>query len=101
MATILGSGVMVGGVLYFVRRALERRITEREAQIHREKQMRTQRARIEDELYHAYGRMLFWLYRSVTTGEHNGELDKAWQAVNTAEQKKKVLDREILSEHVQ
>ena len=45
--------------------------------------------------------MLFWLYRSVVTGTHNGELDEAWRAVDEAERKKKILDREILSEHVQ
>ena len=101
IVTILGSGVMVGGVLYFTRRALERRISEKETQVQREKQMRTQRAQVEDELNHAYGRMLFWLYRSVVTGTHNGELDEAWRAVDAAERKKKILDREILSEHVQ
>lgn len=99
--SVLGSGVMVGGVLYFTRRALERRITEREAVQKREKELKTQRARVEEELNAAYGHMLFWLYRSAVTGQHGDELEEAWQAVCAAKSRKKTLDREILSEHVQ
>lgn len=53
---------------------------------------------IDDELQHANGRLFFWLYKAIITGNHNGDLEKAFERLQEVEQKKKDLDRRIIAE---
>ena len=94
---VVGSGGIVGILFYFLRRYLENRLKSNEDEEKRRKNIRIRRMQIDDELHHCYGRLLFWLYRAITTNTHNGELDAAFANLEEAEAKKKDLDREIIS----
>lgn len=96
LAVVGGSGI-VGILFFFLRRYLEKRLKTNEDKEKRQRDIRIRRMQIEDELHHCYGRLLFWLYRAVTTNTHNGELDAAFANLERAENKKKDLDREIIS----
>ena len=45
------------------------------------------------------GRLFFFVHKAIVTGQHNGDLEAAWEEYQEAEKKKKALDREILAEN--
>lgn len=96
-AAVGGSG-LVGLLFYLLRRYMEKKLTALEDAAHNRRTARIKRTQIEDEMTHAYGRLLFWLYRSIATGQHNGELDAAYEALQVAEARKKEWDRRIIAE---
>lgn len=96
LAIVGGSGI-VGLMFFFIRRYLENRLKENEDEEKRRREIHMRRVQIEDELHHAYGRLLFWIYRAIVTKTHNGELEAAFRELQAAEQKKKDLDREIIA----
>jgi hypothetical protein len=97
LSLIGGSGI-VGILFYFLRRYIEGRLKRSEECDEHHKDQRLRRLRLEDEKDHAEGRLLFWLYKAIVTGHHNGDLDKAMDTFLDAESRKKELDREILAE---
>ncbi len=98
LGTVCGGSGLVGLLFFFLRQYIDKRIQAAEKEEAKRKETRKKRLKIDDELQHAYGRMFFWLYRAITTGQHNGELEAAFQRLQEAEQKKKDLDREILAD---
>lgn len=97
LGAVLGGSGAVGFGFYFFRRYIENRLKTAEDQAKSRRAVRMKRVQIEDELRHCYGRMFFWLYRWAITGSRNGELDSAFQDLETAEERKKQLDREIIA----
>ena len=93
---ILGSSGIIGLAFFLLRKYIEKRLTENERDIQKRREYRIKRMQIEDELHHAYGRLFFWMYRAVKSGQSNGELVEAFQALEDVEVRKKDLDREIL-----
>lgn len=45
------------------------------------------------------GRVLFWLHHAIVKGEHNGELEEAFENLQRAEAHKKEMDREVLAKY--
>lgn len=43
----------------------------------------------DEEITHATGRVLFWLHHAIVKGEHNGELEEAFENLQRAEAHKK------------
>lgn len=97
-AVVGGSGI-VGLLFYFIRKYIEDRLSGKEAEDKRKKEQRIKRAAVDDELQHCQGRLFFWTYKAIVTGQHNGDLDKAFSEYQIAEQKAKALDREIIVEN--
>ena len=97
LTAAVGSSALAGAIICFARRGLEKRITEKEQRVEKERELRIRRRELDAEVMSAYGSLLFWLYRAVTTGSHNGELEKAMQTVVEAEKKKEELDRQTIS----
>lgn len=48
---------------------------------------------------HFTGRVLFWLHHAIVKGEHNGELEEAFENLQRAEEHKKEMDREVLAKY--
>ncbi|MDR1160162.1 MAG: hypothetical protein LBK69_06000 [Syntrophomonadaceae bacterium] len=97
IAAVLGGSGIIGIALYFIRRWLEQKLSASEEVRALRTQNRLLRARLEDELHHAQGRVLFWLHRAIVTGTPNGELEEAFNALQTVEGKIKEHDREIVA----
>lgn len=99
LITFLGSGLIVGMFIYYIRRYIDKALDKREKEENRKTEMKKRRRTVEDELWHSAGRLFFWINRFVETGEHNGELKSAYDNFESAEAKKKQLDRDIIAEH--
>ena len=96
-AGIFGSGGLLGLFFFVVKRYLQNKLDERDQKEKEKAQLRLERSKIEKELWHALGRLLFWINRAIVTGTHNGELEKAFEDFQAAEEKSKELDMEILA----
>lgn len=99
LGAALGGSGMVGMLFFLLRHYIEKRLNKAEREEVKHREARIRRNQIEDELDHAYGRLLFWQYRAIVTGQHNGELDKAFTDMQEAERRKKELDRAIIAEN--
>ncbi|HIQ61704.1 MAG TPA: hypothetical protein IAD31_08960 [Candidatus Enterenecus faecium] len=91
-----GSGV-TGLAMGYLRRYIDRRLEQGEAEAQLRQEHRQRRQEVEDQLHHAYGRCIFWLNHAVTKPPANGELAQAMDKLTQAEEAKKKLDREILA----
>lgn len=96
---LIGGAGLVGLIFAFIRRYIEKRLTKREDEDKKKREQRLNRIKTEDELIHCQGRLFFWMHRAITTGQHNGDLEKAFENYQAAEKKRKDLDREIIAEH--
>jgi len=83
-------------VFYYMRRFIDKRLSGREQEDAKRREQRARRLIVEDQLEHATGRLLYYIHRAIVTGQHNGELEAAWEDYQAAEQRSKELDREIL-----
>ena len=99
LSAIIGGSGMCGLIFFFMKRYIEKRLNEREAQEAQEAELRRRRRRVNDKIQHATGRTLFWIVKAIETGEHNGDLKKSFEDLQTAEEEGKELDREILAKH--
>lgn len=96
-AGLFGSGGLLGLFFFVVKRYLQKKLDERDEKERVKTEIRLERSQIERELWHAMGRLLFWIHRAITTGSHNGELEKAFEEFQAAEEKSKALDMRILA----
>lgn len=110
IGAVVGGGGITGIVFYFMRRYIENKLnakdeekkkieTKRLKDEARKKEQRIKRMRVDDELQHCEGRLFFWLHKAIVTGSHNGDLEEAFKAYQSAESEKKELDREIVAEN--
>lgn len=93
-----GSGGVAGLIFYFLKKWIENKLTAAAQEADRKQQIRQERMKIDDELQQSYGRMFFWLHYAVTKNTANGELERAFERLQNAEEKKKNLDRKSICE---
>lgn len=96
LGAVVGGSGLVGLAFAYMRRFIDKRLDSREKEDAKRREQRTRRLTLEDELEHAMGRLLFYIHKAVVTGQHNGDLEAAWNDYQEAERKVKALDREIL-----
>lgn len=101
ISAVAGSALTATIFQWWVKNTLDRVQAHRDAELKR----RRERYAIEDEYDHCVGRVLFWLKHGAQKHEQgdqrgywNGELEKAFGALEDAEAKKKEIDREQLAE---
>jgi hypothetical protein len=99
ISTIIGGSGIVGIAFYFIRKRMEQKLDSKESEQQKRKAQRIQRIKVEEELQHCEGRLFFWVHKAIVTGQHNGDLEAAFEAYQEAEQAKKDLDREVLAEN--
>lgn len=98
IGALVGGSGLVGLLFFYLRYFIDKRLKEREAEDAKRRVTRLRRRKVEDEWYHATGRLFFFVHKAIVTGQHNGDLEASWQAFQHAEELKKDLDREILAE---
>jgi len=97
-ALVGGSGIC-GVAFLFVRRYIEKRLEEKEQVDKNRILQRKKRLEAEDRLQHGAGRLFFWMHKAIVTGEHNGDLEAAFNEYQAAERELKDLNREIVVEN--
>lgn len=96
---LLGSGGLFGIFVFVLKHYIQKKLNERDEKEKERAALRLERSQIERELWHALGRLQFWLHRAIVTDSHNGELEKAFEEFQAAEEKSKALDTKILAMH--
>lgn len=74
-------------------------IMEVEAREQERIKYKIEQRKADEEITHATGRVLFWLHHAIVKGEHNGELEEAFENLQRAEAHKKEMDREVLAKY--
>ena len=82
-----------------IRHYIERRLMEVEAREQERIKYKIEQRKADEEITHATGRVLFWLHHAIVKGEHNGELEEAFENLQRAEAHKKEMDREVLAKY--
>ena len=95
VGAIFGGAGFVGLVFAYVRRFIDKRLNARDEEDEKRRKTRLRRLTIEDEMEHATGRLFFFIHKAIVTGQHNGDLESAWEKYQEVEEKKKDLDRQI------
>ena len=93
--SVLGSGGVAGIFFALIRHYIERRLMEVEAREQERIKYKIEQRKADEEITHATGRVLFWLHHAIVKGEHNGELEEAFENLQRAEEHKKEMDREV------
>ena len=116
--SVLGSGGVAGIFFALIRHYIERRLMEVEAREQERIKYKIEQRKADEEITHATGRVLFWLHHAIVKGEHNGELEEAFENkevltakvnqvldeeafenLQRAEAHKKEMDREVLAKY--
>ncbi|MBQ8742170.1 MAG: hypothetical protein IJZ03_02225 [Clostridia bacterium] len=97
IALFLGGGGSMGIGIYFIKRAIEQKLSKYEKEAREIAALKRQLEDSESRLHHAYGRMFFWIYRAITTGKYSHELDKAFSELEDAESLHSQVEREIIT----
>lgn len=98
LAVVGGSG-FVGLVFFFVRRYIEKKITDHEVCEKRHRDQQFRRLKLQDSMERAKADLFFWVYRAISTGQHNGELEEAWNKYMEIVEEKREFEREIIMEN--
>ena len=77
--SVLGSGGVAGIFFALIRHYIERRLMEVEAREQERIKYKIEQRKADEEITHATGRVLFWLHHAIVKGEHNGELEEAFE----------------------
>ena len=104
--SVLGSGGVAGIFFALIRHYIERRLMEVEAREQERIKYKIEQRKADEEITHATGRVLFWLHHAIVKGEHNGELEEAFENLQRAEAHKRmcfpsavISDFEIRGKH--
>ena len=82
--SVLGSGGVAGIFFALIRHYIERRLMEVEAREQERIKYKIEQRKADEEITHATGRVLFWLHHAIVKGEHNGELEEAFENLQRA-----------------
>ena len=96
-ALLIGSGGSVGIGVYFIRRAIEKKLSKYENEAEEAATLKKQLSDADSRLHHAYGKVIFWIYRAITTGRYSKELTEAYRELERAEEERAAVEREIVS----
>ena len=96
-ALLIGSGGSVGIGVYFIRRAIEKKLSKYEKEAEEAAALKKQLSDADRSLHHAYGKMLFWIYRAITTGKYSKELTEAYRELERAQENRATVESEIIS----
>jgi len=99
IGAVVGGAGFVGLIFYFIRRYIDNKLNDRDKETKKRRDQQIRRLKIEYEMEHALGRLLFWMYKAIVNNHHNGDFQEAWTKYRAAEEKKKELNREVLVDH--
>lgn len=99
MGALVGGSGITGMLFFFIRRYIENKLGKRDAEEIQKREQTKKRMIVDDQLRHCEGRLFFWIHKAIVTGEHNGDLERAFEEFQRAERERKALDREIIVEN--
>lgn len=99
ICAFFGGAGLVGLVVAYIRRFIDKRLQTREEINARRRAQRMKRLTAEDALERANGRLLFYVYKAVSATAKSKELEDAWAEYQDVERQMKAVDREILVEN--
>ena len=91
------SALISGVALKYVTRYFDKKLAAEEEQRKKAEKHRHDRAVAEAARRRAAGRLFFWLHHAIVKPPANGELDKAMENYNKAEEAQKALEQDILA----
>ena len=91
------SGLVSGVALKYITRYFDKKLEAEEARKKEAEKLRHARAVAEANRRRAAGRLFFWLHHAIVKPPPNGELEKAMDAYNKAEEAQKALEQDILA----
>lgn len=98
IVSILFGSCGLGGIfIYLIKRSIDKKLDKVDKEVCETAEVKRRKALAENMLLHAQGRVLFWMHRAIVTGQHNGDLQKAWEEYENAEQQNKDIQREIIA----
>ena len=99
--SVMVSAVISGIGVFYLQRYLDAKRRESEERAAQRRRERRRADLLESKRRRAAGRMFFWLHDAVVKGvEHaNGDLEKAMDDYNAAEEEQKAFEQELLAEH--
>lgn len=97
----LVSALISGIGIYYLHAYLDGKRKENDTRAAQCQEQRRKMDILDQRLRRAEGRLLFWLRDAVDNGrEHaNGDLTKAWEDFEAAEEARKQYEQELLAEH--
>lgn len=102
LGAVFGGAGLVGTLMHYFKRYVDKKLTLEEEKSEQCIEYKTRKARIDQELQHAQGRLFYWLFRAIKDNHTNVEdLETAFIALKTAEGKKEELEQEIIIEYDQ
>lgn len=98
ITSIIGSGGFIGILFWGVKRRWEKKLMEKERKAELAQQHKIKRRKLESDMRHAHSDLMFWLHKAVVSGEHNGELKKAFDDFQKVEDAFKDFENQLIAE---
>lgn len=98
VTAIVGSGGVMGIFFFVFRRWIEKTLNASEEKRKKLHEYQVKKNELSDKKSQCYGRLFFWIYRAITTGNHNGELEKAFDDLQEVEKEMDEFERRRLAE---
>ena len=95
----LVSALISGLALHYLKRYFDKKLVKAEERQKERLKIRKRRSEAEQKRRRAEGRLLFWVHHALVKPPPNGELEKAWEDFQTAEEEQKEIERSILAEY--
>jgi hypothetical protein len=95
----LASFLISGLALHYLKRYFDKKLVIAEAKQQERLKIRKRRSEAEQRRRRAEGRLLFWMHHAMVKPPPNGELEKAWEDYQEAEEAQKEIERAILAEY--
>ena len=98
LPAVLGSGGVVGIFFLIFRWYIEKTLSSKEEMRKKFHEYQVKRDELLSKKEHCQGRFNFWVYKAIVSGEHNGDLKKAFDDYQAAEMEQKTFERHQLAE---
>ena len=95
----LVSALISGLLIHYLKRYFDKRLEGAEAKQQERLKIKRKRSEAEQKRRRAEGRLLFWVHHALVKPPPNGELEKAWEDFQNAEEEQKEIERSILAEY--
>lgn len=95
----LVSALISGLLIHYLKRYIDKRLEGAERRQKTRLEIKRKRSEAEQKRRRAEGRLLFWVHHALVKPPPNGELEKAWEDFQTAEEEQKEIERSILAEY--
>lgn len=98
VTSILGSGGVVGFFFYLLRIWLDKKLDTQDIKRKKQTEYHIKRNELENKRSSCYGKLFFWMHKSITDTKYDNELNKAFSDLQKVEDDIKELEQHRLAE---